>query len=110
MCTDPPHAFVATTEHVYAALLFSAWSQMATNWSSFAGGLVQIEGCEMVIHLPVQNPAYCTFDLMIPFSRGVGTVGVICWTVSTDEQGLRAALPVGKCVSSELFPDQGSAP
>ena len=31
---------------------------MATNWSSFAGGLVQLEGCEMTVHLPVQNPAY----------------------------------------------------
>jgi hypothetical protein len=77
---------------------------MITNWSSFAGGMVQLDGCEMVIHLPVQNPAYVTFDLMIPFASGVGKSGVICWTVSTDEDGLRAALPVGSCVSSELFP------
>lgn len=77
---------------------------MATNWSSFAGGMVQLENCELKIHLPVQNPANCVFDLMIPFSSGPGKVGVICWTVSTDEGGLRGALPVGECVSAELFP------
>merc|ERR1719230_1108331 len=64
----------------------SANFAMATNWSSFAGGLVQLEGCDMLVHLPVQNPAYCTFDYMIPFASGVGKVGVICWTVSTDEE------------------------
>jgi len=80
---------------------------MATNWSSFAGGLVQLEGCEMRVHLPVQNPVNCVYDLMIPFrfASGEGNVGVICWTVSTDEKGLREALPVGECVSRELFPD-----
>ena len=77
---------------------------MATNWSSFAGGLVQLPGCEMVIHLPVMNPANCVYDLMVPFASGVGRVGVMCWTVSSDEAGLRAALPVGECVSRELFP------
>ena len=77
---------------------------MCTNWSSFAGGLVQLEGCEMVVHLPVHNPASMAFDCMIPFSSGVGKVSVICWTVSSDEAGLRAALPVGECVSKVLFP------
>ena len=79
---------------------------MVTNWSSFAGGLVALEGCEMVIHLPVMNHAYIAWDMMIPFARGVGKLGVICWTVSTDEAGLRKALPVGDCVSKELFPSQ----
>eukprot|EP00555_Chaetoceros_dichaeta_P007430 CAMPEP_0198270590 /NCGR_PEP_ID=MMETSP1447-20131203/45643_1 /TAXON_ID=420782 /ORGANISM="Chaetoceros dichaeta, Strain CCMP1751" /LENGTH=144 /DNA_ID=CAMNT_0043962691 /DNA_START=60 /DNA_END=494 /DNA_ORIENTATION=+ len=82
----------------------SANMAMVTNWSSFAGGMVQLEGCEMVIHLPLQNPANCVFDLMIPFASNVGKMGVICWTVSTDEEGLREALPVGERVSSELFP------
>jgi hypothetical protein len=82
----------------------SAKFAMVTNWSSFAGGLIQLEGCELVIHLPVQNPAYCVYDLMIPFASGVGKVGIICWTVSSDEEGLRKALPVGECVSKELFP------
>lgn len=82
----------------------SAKFAMVTNWSSFAGDMVQLQDCEMVIHLPVQNPAYCVYDLMIPFSSGVGKVGVICWTVSTDEAGLCYALPVGECVSTELFP------
>lgn len=77
---------------------------MVTNWSSFAGNLLQLEGCEMVIHLPVQNPAHCIFDLMIPFASGAGKFGVICWTISTDEDGLREALPVGERVSRELFP------
>lgn len=77
---------------------------MATNWSSFAGGLVQLAGCEMTVHLPVQNPAYCVFDMMIPFASGAGKVGVICWTVSTDEDGLRHALPVGDNISEVLFP------
>lgn len=82
----------------------SAKFAMVTNWSSFAGEMVQLEGCKMEIHLPVQNPASCVYDLMIPFASGVGKLGVICWTVSTDEAGLREALPVGTCVSSELFP------
>jgi len=79
---------------------------MATNWSSFAGQLIDLHqhGCEMNIHLPAQNPAYALFDLMIPFARGAGKVGVICWTVSSDEDGLRAALPVGACLSRSLFP------
>jgi hypothetical protein len=77
---------------------------MVTNWSSFAGGLITLEGCELVIHLPVQNPVNCVYDLMIPFSSGVGKKGVICWTLNSDEEGLRKALPVGECVSKELFP------
>ena len=32
----------------------SGKSAMVTNWSSFAGGLIQLQGCEMVIHLPVK--------------------------------------------------------
>jgi hypothetical protein len=83
----------------------SAKFAMVTNWSSFAGGMVQLSAdSELVIHLPVQNPAYCVYDLMIPFASGVGKVGVICWTVSTDEEGLRRAMPVGECVSRGLFP------
>lgn len=82
-----------------------AWSfGMVTNWSSFAGELVPLDGCELAIHLPVMNPAYCVYDLMIPFASGVGKRGVICWTVSSDEEGLRKALPVGESVSKELFP------
>ena len=37
----------------------------------------------------VQNPDYCVFDLMIPFASGPGKMGVICWTVTSDEAGLR---------------------
>jgi len=77
---------------------------MVSNWSSFAGGLVALEGCEMVIHLPVLNTSYISWDQMIPFASGVGKKGVICWTVSTDEAGLREALPVGELVSKDLFP------
>lgn len=78
---------------------------MVTNWSSFAGELVVLEGSEMVIHLPVKNPEHCVYDLMIPFASGSqGKKGVICWTVSTDEDGLRKALPVGESFSKELFP------
>jgi hypothetical protein len=77
---------------------------MVTNWSTFAGELIELEGCEMVIHLPVQNPAACVFDLMIPFSSKVGKIGVICWTVDTDEKSIKEALPVGECISKELFP------
>ena len=78
---------------------------MVTNWSSFAGSLINLEGCEHDIHLPVQNPANCIFDLMIPFMSGTdGKKGVIIWTISTDEAGLRASLPVGDSISQELFP------
>ena len=77
---------------------------MVTNWSSFAGDLIALEECELDIHLPVQNPAHMKFDVMIPFACGNGKLGVICWTVSTDEAGLRKALPVGDSISKELFP------
>ena len=77
---------------------------MVTNWSSFAGDLVTLDDCELVFHLPVQNPAYCTYDLMIPFASRRGKRGVLCWTVSSDEVGLRAALPVGENISEKLFP------
>jgi len=77
---------------------------MVSNWASFAGGLIPFEGCEMVIHLPVKNPACILWDEMVPFASGAGKTGVICWTVSTDEAGLRAALPVGACISETLFP------
>ena len=77
---------------------------MVSNWSSFAGDLVPLADCEMVIHLPVKNPAEIMWDEMIPFTSGAGKKGVICWTVSTDEAGLRAALPVGESVSTTLFP------
>ena len=78
---------------------------MVSNWASFAGGLVPFKGCEMVVHLPVKNPAYIMWDEMVPFASGAaGKMGVLCWTVSTDEAGLRAALPVGACISNTLFP------
>jgi len=82
----------------------SAKFAMATNWASFAGNLIQLPDAEMVIHLPVHNPAYCAYDLMVPFMSTPGKVGVICWTISTDEAGLREAMPVGESVSNDLFP------
>ena len=77
---------------------------MVTNWSSFATSLVEFDGCEIDIHIPVQNPAYCVYDLMIPFACGKGKKGLLIWTVSTDEAGLKDALPVGASVSDKLFP------
>eukprot|EP00586_Coscinodiscus_wailesii_P020264 CAMPEP_0172498320 /NCGR_PEP_ID=MMETSP1066-20121228/112157_1 /TAXON_ID=671091 /ORGANISM="Coscinodiscus wailesii, Strain CCMP2513" /LENGTH=425 /DNA_ID=CAMNT_0013271551 /DNA_START=86 /DNA_END=1363 /DNA_ORIENTATION=+ len=77
---------------------------MVTNWSSFAGEMVALRGCEMIIHLPVLNPAYCVYDIMIPFASAVGKKGVLCWTVSTDEDGLREAMPLGDRVSKDMFP------
>ena len=77
---------------------------MVTNWSSFAGEGFQFEGSETVVHLPVKNPAYMVYDLMIPFKSGTGRKGVICWTVSTNEEGLKKALPLGESVSKEMFP------
>jgi len=77
---------------------------VVSNWSSFAGDLVPLADCELVMHLPIKNPAEIMWDEMIPFSTGTGKQGVICWTVSTDEAGLRDALPVGESVSSTLFP------
>ena len=82
----------------------SASFAMATNWSSFAGDIVQLEGCELQIHLPLKNPAYCVFDLVIPFAARPGKVGLLCWVVSTDERGLRKALPLGSSVDATLFP------
>ena len=68
---------------------------------------------ELTVLSHVLNTRYCVFDLMIPFSSGGGmgsssSVGVIIWTISTDEQGLRAALPLGDCVSMELFPSESA--
>ena len=78
---------------------------MTTNWSSF-GSVINLPDATVSVHLPVKNPAYCLFDLMIPFVTGAdgGEIGVLCWTVSTDEEGLRSALPVGESVSNALFP------
>jgi len=84
----------------------STFAQVS-NWASFAGELVQLEGCELVIHLPALNPAYATMggaDQMVPFSYGVGKKGVLCWVVNTNEAALREALPVGGTVSEKLFP------
>jgi hypothetical protein len=72
------------------------------NWSSFAGGLVPLEGCEMVIHLPVDASVF--FDQMCIFTADSGRKGVICWTLKCDEKGLREWLPVGESVSKDLFP------
>ena len=66
--------------------------------------MINLEGCEHIIHLPVMNPAYCCYDYMIPFKSNKDKVGVLCWTTSSDEEGLRKALPVGKMVSDTLFP------
>ena len=71
--------------------------------ASFAH-VVELENCETLIHLPVKNPAEIMWDEMIPFKSHADRTGVLCWTVSTDEEGLRKALPVGDCVSRELFP------
>jgi hypothetical protein len=78
-----------------------------TNWSSFAGALIQLEGCELSLHVPVHPypPEYICWDEMIPFARGPGgKKGVIIWTVNSDEKGLRETLPIGSCVDSKLFP------
>ena len=84
----------------------SASFAMATNWSSFAGDIIQLEGCELQIYLPLKNPAYCVFDLLVPFAARPGKVGLLCWVVSTDEKGLRKALPLGSSVDAQLFPDK----
>jgi len=81
----------------------SANFAMVTNWSSFAGDLLSIEGCELDIHLPVMDTAEMTFDVMVPFTSQKGKKGVICWVVNSDEEKLRKALPVGELVSKELF-------
>jgi hypothetical protein len=85
----------------------SASAGMVTNWSSFAGNLVVIPECQLSMHLPVKDPDAVAFDCMIPFASRPGETSVLCWTTSTDEAGLRAALPVGEVVSDALFP--GSA-
>lgn len=76
---------------------------MVSDWASFAGDLVPLDGCELLVHAPVVNPAAILWDMMIPFASGKGR-GVLCWTVSTDEAGLRKHLPVGGSVSDALFP------
>ena len=83
----------------------STFSQVS-NWSSFAMGLIKLEGCELSLHLPLLNPAYCVFDMMIPFATGVGPgkKGVICFVTKTTEDALKAALPIGGSVSEVLFP------
>ena len=43
---------------------------MVSNWSSFAGDLVPLDGCEMVIHLPVKNPASIMWGEIVPFTSG----------------------------------------
>ena len=54
--------------------------------------------------MPIQDPALAIFDLMIPFASGNdGKKGVIVWTISTDLDGLRNALPVSEQVSKEYF-------
>ena len=82
----------------------SASFSMVTNWSSFAGNLIELSDCELQVHLPVNNPDYNVFDLMIPFTPAPGKVGVICWTTAVDEDALKSALPLGDSISSELFP------
>jgi len=76
---------------------------MVTNWSSFAGDLIGIPGCEMALHLPVQNPDYVS-DTCIPFMAAPGELAVLCWSVKADEAKLRERLPVGKSLRTELFP------
>jgi hypothetical protein len=75
-----------------------------SNWSSFAGGLVPLDGCEMGIHLPVVVGVF--FDCMCIFTADTGRKGVICWTLRCDENGLRAALPLGESLSKDLFPQK----
>ena len=77
---------------------------MISNWSSFAGDLITLDGSEMSIHLPVVNPAMVLWDNMIPFACGGGKKGLLITTISTDEDGLRSALPIGESISTELFP------
>ena len=107
----PPYTTITGKLPSCAALCCAAKANrfaMASNWSAFAkgGGLVALDGCELSLHLPVQPADMLTFDNLIPFASGVGRVGVLCATVSTDEAGLRASLPVGDVISTELFPDK----
>lgn len=84
--------------------LDSANFSMVTNWSSFARNLMQLTDCDLQVHLPVHNPAYCMYDLMVPFTPAPGKVGVICWTTKADEDALKTAMPLGDRISNELFP------
>jgi len=54
--------------------------------------------------LKIADSSQISWDQMIPFAAGNGKKGVICWTVSTDDAGLKEALPLGEAVSQELFP------
>jgi hypothetical protein len=107
MLTAPP-PFVTTSRPFPSCCSWfcgrdSANFAMVTNWSSFAEDLLQIEGCELDIHLPVMNTEEMAWDVMVPFTSQKGKKGVICWVVNTDEEKLRKALPVGELVSKELF-------
>ena len=81
----------------------SAYFGMVTNWSSFAEGLIEIDGCELEIHIPIMNTEEMMWDVMIPFTAQKGRKGVICWVVHSDEDALRQALPVGDLVSKDMF-------
>jgi len=76
---------------------------MVTNWSSFAGNLLQFPGCELALHLPVQNPEQA-FELCIPFMVSPGQLAVMCWCCKADEAKLRELLPVGDRLPRDLFP------
>ena len=70
-----------------------------SDWASFAH-VVELENCDTLIHLPVKNPAEIMWDEMIPFKSHADRTGVLCWTVSTDEEGLRKG---GGCPHSDEF-------
>jgi hypothetical protein len=78
---------------------------MVTNWSTFAGDLIKFDNCDLDIHLPLQNPDNLPFDIMIPFMSGncekgkKPRVGVICWTVNTNEENLLKILPVTESIN-----------
>mgnify|MGYP001032727268 CR=1 FL=1 len=79
-------------------------SAMATNWSSFAGNLIEFEGCELELHMPLFNPAYNYYDKLIPFAAGNGRKGVVMFVKYGDEAGIKDVMPVGDSINSKMFP------
>lgn len=80
---------------------------MANNWSSVADGLVLLEECAIVTHLPArESGVLCVwFDDTVHVRGGEDGGDLMDCEF---EDGLRHALPVGERVPRELFP-QASA-
>lgn len=79
------------------------WNAMISNWSSISKGAVNLPKCEQTLSIPYVNVNEAIVDMCVVFNAKPGQVAIMVFLHNHSLEDLRRELPVGGCVSKEMF-------